>query len=192
MARTTQVQTTSASQTSPRPATTRRQREVLDYLTERSARSSESASMTYGTDHGVAEKLVELGVLNKRYDAERGLVYWIRAEGEPATGTSVPVGFVVILGRDVTTPGGRGENFFLARASYDARTVTLRRLLRGWLRELGLRPADLSGGTWGIELVLADAPVFDGDHVILETTTLPDGELRHEIRRGSRRGQEPQ
>lgn len=150
------------------PTYTRRQREVLDHLSAKAAFSSETARMpASGLDSNVAEKLVQLSVLNKRYDAERGLVYWIRAESEPATGTSIEVGFVVILHRDLTTPSGRRENFFLARASYDDKGSTFRRLLQGWMRVLGLRNKDLLGGAWGFEQIPADAAVFNGDHVIL-------------------------
>jgi hypothetical protein len=155
------------------PPITRRQREVLDHLSEQGAFSGEKAAMTAsGLDVGVAEKLAASGVINKRYDEKRGEVYWIRAEGEPATGASVPAGFVVILSRDVRTPSGRSENFFVARASYDGKGTTFRRLLRGWMQALGLRSKDLVGGTWGVEMIAADSPVFSGDHVILDEAKL--------------------
>lgn len=150
---------------------TRRQREVLDHLIERAAFSQEKARLVPGLDINVAEKLAADGVINKRYDAEHGAVYWIRSEGEPATGASVPAGFVMILdNRDVKTPSGRSENFFLARARYDGKGTTFRRLLRGWMQTLDLRNKDLLGGTWGVEVIPADSPVFSGDHVILEET----------------------
>ena len=122
----------------------------------------------YGTDYNVAEKLAASGVINKRYDADRGEVYWIRAEGEPATGASILAGFVVILHRNLTTPSGRSENFFVARAPYDGKSTTFRRLLRSWMQTLGLRNKDLLESSMGIEQVPADSPVFAGDHVILE------------------------
>jgi len=147
---------------------TRRQREVLDHLSERAAFTREKASMVYGMDSNVAGTLARLGVINKRYDAEAGDVYWIRGGEESATGESVPAGFVVLLNRDVKTPSGRMENFFLARAPYDGKGTTFRRLLRGWMKTLDLRTKDLLGGTWGFEMIAADAPVFDGDHVILD------------------------
>ena len=125
--------------------------------------------MVYGGDSNVAEKLAAGGVINKRYDAKRGEIYWIRAEAEPATGASIVAGFVVILqDRDVKTPSGRAENFFLARARYDGKGTTFRRLLRGWMQTLDLRRKDLLGGSFGIELIPADSPVFAGDHLILE------------------------
>lgn len=148
---------------------TRRQREVLDHLSTQAAFSRQTARMVkYGTDYNVAEKLAAGGVINKRFDADRGDVYWIREEGEPATGASILAGFVVALHRDVKTPSGRSENLFLARARYDGKATTTRRLLRGWMQTLGLRSKDLLGGTWGVELIPADSPVFGGDHVILE------------------------
>jgi hypothetical protein len=124
--------------------------------------------MVFGADSNVAETLATGGVVNKRYDADRGAVYWIRPEGEPATSASVPAGFVVILNRDIKTPSGRSENFFLARARYDGKGTTFRRLLRGWLLALGLGRKDLLGGTWDVEVIPAESPVFGGDHVILE------------------------
>lgn len=151
---------------------TRRQREVLDYLSKRAAFSREKAHSTYGTDSNVAEKLASLGVINKRYDASFGAVYWIRAEAEPATGASVPAGFVVILHRDVATPSGRMENFFLARAAYDGKGVTFRRLLRDWMTKLGLRTKDLLGGYAGFEVIPADSAVFEGDHLILDAKSV--------------------
>jgi hypothetical protein len=74
----------------------------------------------------------------------------------------------VILSRDLTTPSGKLENFFLARAPYDGRGVTFRRLLREWMQILGLRNKDLLGGALGFELIADDSPVFHGDHVILD------------------------
>lgn len=150
---------------------TRRQREVLDDLSEHAAFSSEKARPVSGIDSNVAEKLAALGLVNKRYEAKWGPAYWIRAEGEPATGQSVPAGFVVILHKDVTTPSGRTENLFLARARYDGKGATFRRLLRGWMTTLHLKPKDLLGSTWGFELIAHDAPVFSGDHVILDEDT---------------------
>jgi len=126
--------------------------------------------MVYGADSTVAAKLAASGVINKRYDAQRGDVYWIRKEGEEASGVSVPAGFVVILYRDVTTPSGRRENFFVARARYDGKGTTFRRLLRGWMQKLDLRNKDLLGGYAGFEVIPADSPVFGGDHVILDET----------------------
>lgn len=73
----------------------------------------------------------------------------------------------MILHRDVTTPSGKTENFFLARAPYDGKGATFRGLLRGWMRTLGLRNKDLLNGSSGFELIAADAPMFNGDHVIL-------------------------
>lgn len=147
---------------------TRRQREVLDYLSEHAAFAHDKARGVVGADSGVAETLAKSGVINKRYIDAYGPAYWIRAEGEPATSNSIRAGFVVLLTREVTTPSGRRENFFLARALYDDRGPTFRRLLRGWMQRLGLRNKDLLGGTWGFELIPADAPVFSGDHLILE------------------------
>ena len=148
---------------------TRRQREVLDHLSRRAAFSGEKAATTAsGLDENVADTLATRGVLNKRYDKDAGAVYWIRPEGEAATSASIPTGFVVILTRDISTPSGRRENFFLARAPYDGKGPTFRRLLRGWMQTLGLRNKDLLGGTWSFEAILPDSPVFDGDHVIVE------------------------
>ncbi len=151
------------------PKITRRQREVLDHLSKHAAFSREKATSTAsGLDGNVADTLAARGVLNKRYDKHAGEIYWIRAEGEDATTASIPTGFVVILSRDVITPSGRKENFFLARARYDGKGPTFRRLLRGWMQTLGLRNKDLLGGTWSFESILPDAPVFNGDHVILD------------------------
>jgi len=155
-------------QLTPKSTITRRQREVLDHLSEHTAFSREKASMVYGSDSSVAENLAARGVINKRYDAARGEVYWVRAEGEAATGASIPTGFFVILNRDVKTPTGKSENFFLARAPYDGKGTTFRRLLRSWMRALGLRSKDLLGGTWGFEVHEPDGPMFAGDHVILD------------------------
>lgn len=149
---------------------TKRQREVLDHLSEKGAFSYEAASMVYGINSNVAERLAANGVINKRYDAKRGEVYWIRAEGEIATGVSILAGFVVILYRDVTTPSGRTENFFLARAPYDGKGTTFRKLLRSWMSALNLKAKDLIGGSFGIEVVPADSSMFDGDHLILDAS----------------------
>ncbi len=157
---------------------TRRQREVLDHLSVNNAFTRETAHAVYGVDGNVAEKLAALGTINKRYDAKYGEIYWIRAEGEAATGGNVPAGFVVILQRDVTTPSGRSENFFLARAPYDGKGTTFRRLLRSWMAALGLRNKDLLGGYAGFEVIAADAPVFDGDHVILDDVVTPPPKSR--------------
>ena len=124
--------------------------------------------MVFGGDANVADKLAQGGTINKRYDKQRGAVYWIRGEGEPATSASVPAGFIVILHRNVTTPSGKTENLFLARAPYDGKGTTFRKLLRGWMSTLNLRTKDLLGGTWGFEVIEPDAPVFAGDHVILD------------------------
>ena len=149
---------------------TRRQREVLDHLSRRGAFSREKASWLFGGDTKPAETLAAAGVLNKRYDEAQGALYWIRPEGEQATGADIAAGFVVILeDRTVQTPSGRRENFFVGRATrYDGKGTTFRRLLRGWMQRLGLRNKDLLGGTWGIEMIPGDSPVFAGDHVILE------------------------
>lgn len=146
---------------------TRRQREVLDHLRERGAFSREKASTVWGTDSNLAEKLAGSGVINKRYDAKYGDVYWIRGEGEEVTGANVFAGFVVILQKDVITPSGRRENFFIGRARYDGKGKTFRRLLRGWMQKLDLRNKDLLGGYAGFEVIPGDSPVFQGDHVIL-------------------------
>lgn len=149
--------------------TTRRQQEVLDHLIDHGAISSATARITpSGSDNPIAEMLARLGVLNKRYDRDRGEVYWIRAKSEPKTGVNIPAGFILILeGREVTTQTGRKENFFLARARYDGKGTTFRRLLRGWLQKLGLRNKDVLSGTWAVQLVPDDDPVFQGDHVIV-------------------------
>jgi hypothetical protein len=115
-------------------------------------------------------------VINKRYDAERGVVDLVRSPGEDATGEdvtaiSVPVGFVVVLQRDVTTPLGRSENLFLARALWDGTRTTFRCLLRGWMTMLGLHDEDLLGGMYGFEVIDMDAAVFDDDHLILDATS---------------------
>ena len=150
------------------PTITRRQREVLDHLSERAAFSHEKASLVYGTDANVAETLAAKGVINKRYNTEIGAVYWIRPENEPATGSSVPAGFVVILNRNVTTPSGRAENMFLARSLWNGNGTTFRKLLRSWMSTLDLRTKDLLGGTFGFEVIDAASPVFAGDHVIID------------------------
>ena len=151
------------------PKITRRQREVLDHLSKHAAFSREKATSTAsGLDGNVADTLAARGVLNKRYDKDAGSIYWIRAEGEQATSASIPTGFVVILTRDIRTPSGRSENFFLARAPYDGKGPTFRRLLRGWMQTLGLLNKDLLGGTWSFQSILPDSPVFGGDHVIVE------------------------
>ena len=148
---------------------TRRQREVLDHLSRRAAFSRETATTTAsGLDENVADTLATRGVLNKRYDKDAGSIYWIREEGEQATSASIPTGFIVILTRDISTPSGRRENFFLARAPYDGKGSTFRRLLRGWMQTLGLRNKDLLGGSFSFQSILPDSPVFDGDHVIVE------------------------
>jgi hypothetical protein len=146
---------------------TRRQREVLDHLSGRGAFSRDKASTVYGLDSTVAAKLTANGVINKCYDQSYGDVYWIRGEGEEATGTNVLAGFVVILNRDVTTPSGRSENFFVARARYDGKGTTFRRLLREWMQKLDLRSKDLLG-YGGVEVIPADSPVLAGDHVFLD------------------------
>jgi hypothetical protein len=150
------------------PSITRRQREVLDHLSAKGAFSRVEASMVYGADSNVADKLAANGVINKRYGAHGDEVYWIRAEGEPATGVSILTGFSVVLHREVTTPSGRSENFFLARAPYDGKGATFRQLLRGWMSMLKLKPKDLLASSFGIEVVPADSPMFDGDHLILD------------------------
>jgi hypothetical protein len=159
------------------PPITKRQREVLDHLSKKGAFSREKASDVYGIDSGLAEKLAANGVINKRYDAKYGAVFWIRPEDEIATGADVPAGFVVILNRDVPTPSGRMENFFLARGHYDGKGATFRKLLRSWMTTLNLKPKDLLGGSFGIEVVPADSPMFDGDHLILDTSKLEPGAL---------------
>jgi hypothetical protein len=146
---------------------TPRQREVLDHLSKNAAFSREKARAVPGFDEVHAEKLAQRGVLNKRYDNTYGAAYWIRGEAEAATGISVPAGFIVILHRDITTPSGKTENFFLASAPYDGKRTTFQRLLRGWMSTLGLRNKDLLSGSSGFELIAADASVFNGDHVIL-------------------------
>ena len=148
------------------------QREVLDHLSKHAAFSREKARAVPGFDEVPAEKLTQQGVLNKRYVSTYGAAYWIRSEGEEATGTSVPAGFIVILHRDLTTPSGKTENLFLARAPYDGKGATFRRLLRGWMNVLGLRNKDLLNSSMGFELIAADAPVFNGDHVILDKSQL--------------------
>lgn len=148
---------------------TQRQREVLDHLTKKAAFSRETARAVPGFDEPPAEKLAQRSVLNKRYVDRYGAAYWIRGKSEAATGTRVPAGFVVTLHRDVTTPSGRRENLFLARAPYDGKGATFRRLLRGWMQSLGLRNKDLLSGALGFELIGPDSPVFNGDHVILDT-----------------------
>jgi len=150
------------------PRITPNQREVLDHLSKHTAFSREKARAVPGFDEIPAEKLVQRGVLNKRYTSAYGAAYWIRGENEEATGTSVPAGFIVTLHRDLTTPSGKRENLFLARAPYDGKGATFRQLLRGWMHVLGLRNKDLLSGSMGFELIAADAPVFNGDHVILE------------------------
>jgi len=161
----------------PEMSTTRitsRQREVLDHLSKSAAFSQEKARAVPGFDEVPAEKLAQRGVLNKRYDNTYGAAYWIRGESEAATGTSVPAGFIVILHRDVTTTSGKTENFFLGRAPYDGKRTTFRRLLRGWMSALGLRNKDLLNGSSGFELIAVDAPVFNGDHVILSVAPHKD------------------
>lgn len=154
--------------TMPSPRITPNQREVLDHLSKHAAFSRERAHAVPGFDDVAAEKLAQRGVLNKRYVSTYGAAYWIRGQDEDATGTSVPAGFIVVLHRDLTTPSGKTENLFLARASYDGKGTTFRRLLRGWMHALGLRNKDLLSGSMGFELIAPDAPVFNGDHVILD------------------------
>jgi hypothetical protein len=144
-----------------------RQQEVLNYISERAAFSPEKAWPVPDFDEVPADKLTQRGVLNKRYVNTYGAAYWIRGESEAATGLLVPAGFIVILHRDLTTSTGKAENFFLARASYDGKGVTFRRLLRGWMDTLGLRNKDLLNGTNGFELIATNSLVFNGDHVIL-------------------------
>ncbi len=151
------------------------QREVIDHLSKCLAFSCEKARSVPGFDEAHAEKLVQRGVLNKRYINTYGAAYWIRGESEVPTGTSVPAGFVVILHSDVTTPSGKTENFFLARALYDGKRTTFQRLLRGWMTVLGLRNKDLLNSSMGFELIAADATVFNGDHLILESAISPAG-----------------
>ena len=93
--------------------------------------SQEKAHSVFGGDVTVAEKLTQRGVLNKRYTATYGPVYWIRGESETATGTSVPAGFVVILHRDITTPSGRRTS------SSHARLMTIRDPRSGTYSEAG-------------------------------------------------------
>lgn len=147
---------------------TSQQRDVLDHFTRHAVFSSAKARSVPGFDECPAESLVKRGVLNKRYTTANGAVYWIRGADEPATGVSAPAGFLVVLHRDVTTPSGKTENFFLARAPYDGRGSTFRRLLRGWMQTLGLRNKDLLGSSMGFELIEPDAAVFHEDHVILD------------------------
>jgi hypothetical protein len=159
---------------SPQPVRiTPKQHEVLDSLSRHSAFSQESARPAFGFDEVPAEKLVQHGILNKHYDSTYGATYWVRGKSEVATGTTVPAGFLVILHRDLTTPSGKSENFFLARAPYDGRGVTFQRLLRVWMQILGLRHKDLLGGSLGFELIAADSPVFHGDQVILDSPPSP-------------------
>jgi hypothetical protein len=149
-----------------KPRISHRQREVLDYLSKSEALSTAKAQAVGGFDEMSAEKLALRGMLNKRYIDTYGAAYWIRGESEAATGTSVPAGFIVILKHDLTTPSGKAENFFLARALYDGRGATFRRLLRGWMNTLGLHNKDLLNGS---ELIDPDSPVFNGDHLILSS-----------------------
>lgn len=148
------------------PTITLRRREVLDYLAAVAAFSNEKAHAVHDSDVDVADKLAALGLVNKRYVAEP--LYWIRGEGELETGPCVLAGFVVVLQTDVPTPSGRTENFFLARAPYDGKGATFRRLLRDWMSTLDLKSRDFLGGTSGFELIAPDASVFNGDHVILD------------------------
>ena len=150
------------------PRITPNQREVLDHLSKHAAFSREKARTVPSFDEVPAEKLTQRGVLNKRYVSTYGAAYWIRGQDEEATGTSVPAGFIVVLHRDLTTPSGKTENLFLARAPYDGKGTTFRRLLRGWMHALGLRNKDLLSGSRGFDLIAPDEPVFNGDHVILE------------------------
>lgn len=150
------------------PRITASQREVLDHLSKHAAFSRERARAVPSFDEVPAEKLTQRGVLNKCYVSTYGAAYWIRSEGEEATGTSVPAGFIVVLHRDVTTPLGKTENLFLARAPYDGKGATFRRLLKGWMNALGLRNKDLLNSPMGFELIAPDAAVFNGDHVILD------------------------
>lgn len=152
----------------PAPRITPEQREVLDSLSRHATFSRESVRAVPGFDEAPAEKLAQHGVLNKRYVDTYGAAYWVRGESEAATGANVPAGFLVILHRDLSTPSGTLENFFLARAPYDGRGATFRSLLRAWMQILGLRNKDLLGGASGFELIAADSPMFHGDHVILD------------------------
>jgi len=157
----------------PSPRITPNQQEVLDHLSKYAAFSRERARAVPGFDEVPAEKLTQRGLLNKRYISTYGAAYWIRSEGEETTGTSVPAGFIVALHRNVTTPSGKTENLFLARAPYDGKSTTFRRLLRGWMNALGLRNKDLLSGSMGFELITPDEPVFNGDHVILDEPRAP-------------------
>ena len=76
---------------------TRRQREVLDHLSERAAFARDTATSVYGSDAALADKLAANGAINKRYDSTYGDVYWIRADGEVATTASVPISPPVIV-----------------------------------------------------------------------------------------------
>lgn len=151
----------------PVPKLTRRQRDVFDFLSTHAAFSEGHASSPFGADTAVADNLAHLGVLNKNYSTKYGERYWIRGDDEPQTGSAPRAGFVVILHRDLTTPSGKKENFFLARARYDGKGSTFRALRRGWMQQLGLQPRDLlSSG--GVELLDPAEALFRGDHVILD------------------------
>jgi hypothetical protein len=145
---------------------TKRQREVLDYLIEVGALSSATAHTVFGEDNSIADNLASAGVINKRYAVDCGEVYWIRADSEPPTGVTLLTGFSVVLNIDLTTPGGKKENFFLARAWYDGKSKTFRVLLRDWMKQLNLRAKDLI--SLPIEIVPVDSAIFRGDHVILD------------------------
>jgi hypothetical protein len=146
---------------------TKRQREVIDHLSAKAAFTRDTAHEVYGWDHAVAEALARLHIINKRYDTKYGDVYWIRAANEEGTGTRVLAGFVVILNRDLTTPAGKRENFFLARSPYDGTGKTFRRLLKEWKAKLQLTNKDFLG-YGGFEVHDPDESIFRGDHVILD------------------------
>jgi hypothetical protein len=146
---------------------TKRQREVFDYLGTRAAFSRSAAHTVYGVDHAVADKLAQLGIVNKRYDTKHGEVYWIRPDEEASTGSNVLAGFLVVLQRDLTTPSGKRENFFLARAPYDGKGARFRQLLKDWKTKLQLTNKDFLG-YGGFEVHDPDEPIFRGDHVILD------------------------
>ena len=147
---------------------TRAQSETMDELRVFGCVSRETA-YGLGLHARMALKLAKLGLVNRAVDQHESERFWIRQPGEPSVGASSARGWIVILNRNIPAPNGKIDNFFLARSvSYDGRTATFRKLLRGWLERLGLKSRNLI--SLPIEEVEYDASIFvnSGGHVFFD------------------------
>lgn len=146
---------------------TGKQKIVLEVLSD--ATSSETADWVYGDLFRTAMNLAAKGILNVRLSEDGREMFWKRQTGEAGTGATVPAGFIVGLNRDILEPSGKNVNFFVARTkNYDLTRTSFRRMLSGWLRELGLSQKDVLQSI-PVDQIDYDSPIFGNrGHVILE------------------------